>query len=386
MSALTQPLDITAAGCAFPSGPGLALADIALNSQLALTRKHPYFVDRCGAPVRVSVFPEKTAFDSARWWALAEAALNDLRQAALSDLSPESTQATRIWLVLPAAQRPGQPADLTEHLLAALRTWAPQNTAIDCLYGGHAAAGQAIEQASRWLGNNPRGQGIVLAIDCPLASDTLYWLEKEGLLHGSHTPYEGSARANPYGRIPGEGAAAVLLHPARQHPALATLIGLGLASEPILHNDPRPSLGQGLSTASRQALEQAARNGQAARWFTRQAEARPQVSTLYTDLNGEPYRGDEYGFTLLRISGWLQSEHQRQAPALISGDLGSASLITHLALSAWRLHQTTSQSASENESSETVWHLLLASSDDAERAALVLIKPDDATPYSADYS
>lgn len=57
---------------------------------------------------------------------------------------------------------------------------------------------------------------------------------------------------------------------------------------------------------------------------------------------------------------------------------------TDLALSARRLHQTTTESASEN--SETAWHLLLASSDDAERAALVLIKPDDATPHSADYS
>jgi 3-oxoacyl-[acyl-carrier-protein] synthase-1 len=72
---------------------------------------------------------------------------------------------------------------------------------------------------------------------------------------------------------------------------------------------------------------------------------------------------DQFGFTALRISERLCEDWQRHTPALISGDVGSASALLHVALSANLLRRP------EN---RTQTHLLLSSSDDSLRSALVL--------------
>jgi 3-oxoacyl-[acyl-carrier-protein] synthase-1 len=55
-------------------------------------------------------------------------------------------------------------------------------------------------------------------------------------------------------------------------------------------------------------------------------------------------------------------DHTHQTPALVSGDLGAASAITHTALAAWSSHTQP----------DGTTHLILASSDDPLRGALVL--------------
>lgn len=59
----------------------------------------------------------------------------------------------------------------------------------------------------------------------------------------------------------------------------------------------------------------------------------------------------------------LHENWQRHTPALISGDVGNASALLHVALSANLLRQ---------QEHRTQTHLLLSSSDDSLRAALVL--------------
>lgn len=49
---------IIAASCTFPSGPTLALADIAHRLQFALIRKHPQWVDLCQFPIKACFYPE----------------------------------------------------------------------------------------------------------------------------------------------------------------------------------------------------------------------------------------------------------------------------------------------------------------------------------------
>lgn len=92
------------------------------------------------------------------------------------------------------------------------------------------------------------------------------------------------------------------------------------------------------------------------------------IGKLYVDLNGEPYRADQFGFTYQRIRRWLKPGVVRRVLALVTGDLGCASLITHLALSARELHGGTS--------GDPDWHLILSSSDDVARGALVLTRPE----------
>ena len=182
--------------------------------------------------------------------------------------------------------------------------------------------------------------------------EALHWLDLQGLLHGASTPLHGQLRRNAYGRVPGEGAAAIALGASVQlAPASwARLLGCATALEPVTHTSPRPCTGLGLTQAARQAIEQARTHSPA------------PVGQLIADLNGEPYRADQFGFAALRLGRAFTPDWQRSVPALASGDLHSASALAHVALAAygqWRRPQGT--------------HILvLASSDDTLRGAAVL--------------
>lgn len=178
----------------------------------------------------------------------------------------------------------------------------------------------------------------------------MIWLEDQRLLHNSHAFYKGEARRNPYGRVPGEGAAVLMLAPTKFLPGWCTLPGIATGEERILRDDDQPCLGLGLSRATHEAIKQARVNS---------------VSPLFTDVNGEVYRFDEYGFTLSRLGGVLADDFQRVAPVLASGDLGCASLVTHLALAAWQLK-------SKTEIIDEAGTLVLSSSDNHQRCAVVL--------------
>ena len=50
-----------------------------------------------------------------------------------------------------------------------------------------------------------------------------------------------------------------------------------------------------------------------------------KIDDVICDMNGEPYRGDEYGFTIARTSEYFQSASDFVAPADTWGDIGAAS-------------------------------------------------------------
>lgn len=342
-------MNITAASGFFPSGPGMALASIALDVQMALNRQHPFYVDRSGAAVRASFFPQPATFDSARWVAMALAVLQDLQQQ-LPDGHPALQAATELdlWLVLPPAARAGVPADLAPALVSACQG-APFSFAdVKFICGGHAAPVQALHQAAQALQTRQAASAaIVMALDSWLHPAALNWLERENLLHNAGKPFEGGMRRNPWGRIPGEAAAAIML--SLHGPAWCKILGTGAAPEAIPRNDARPCLGHGWTQAALQALAT--------------LPAAQKVSHIFSDLNGEPYRADQFGFTALRLSDKLAPNWQRHTPALVSGDVGCASALLHAALSANLLRQAGAGAQT---------HLLLSSSDDNLRAALVL--------------
>lgn len=346
-------MNITAASCVFPSGPGIALADVALRTTLALNRKHPFYLDRSGNPVRASYFPEPKQFDITRWIALAQAALHDLyNQLPMPD--PRAPQASQygLWLVVPPATRAGVPANLAEQLFAAVKNGPFSFNAAHVTEGGHAAPVVALHQAGKSL-NTTQAAGsqsaIVLAVDSWLHPDALTWLEGEDLLHNAGKLYGGQTRCNPYGCVPGEAAAAVMV--SHSGVAWCQIKGAGAALEPVLRTATSPCTGQGWTQAAKQALETLPNE--------------QKITHVVSDLNGEPYRADQFGFTALRISGRLVDDWQRYTPALVSGDVGTATALVHVALSANLLRQQASGQAAQT-------HLLLSSSDDNLRAALVL--------------
>lgn len=371
---MTTSVAIVGASCAFPSGPTLPLADCALRAQLAMLRKHPSYVDGCGFNVRASYFPNpEFGFDSTRWCSLARMALDEL--ADTLDASPALRRMRQqLWLVLPRASRGGVPAGLTDALFAAAQFERFRWEQIKTVRGGHAVGAQAIRLAADAVcaGNT---LAVVLALDSWLHPAALHSLEQARLLHGAHATHEGKAVPNPYGRVPGEGAAALALaHAAGRppswttglrrrisalrkdslpapsiSPAWALLRAAALGEEGQTVDRPGPCLGMGLTRAATQALATAGSG---------------LVSHISADLNGEPYRADEFGFTTLRLADSLASGWQRTTPALVSGDIGVASAISQLALAAYRMRYRLEPQAERQ--------LILCSSDDTLRAAMVV--------------
>ncbi|MET3623766.1 beta-ketoacyl synthase [Burkholderia ambifaria] len=352
---------IVSASCIFPSGPSIELADTAVRAQLAQLQRHPDYVDGAGEPVRGSFFPVERPFDSARWGALAREALEQV----MGDLVRRGHDALQgrirwLWIVLPEnALRPGLPSDLVETVRASVQEVAEGWTEVLIRKGGHAAGVAAIEEAAERLDADPTALAVVLGVESGLSHDALMWLDARSLLHGAQRAYRGRFRVEPYGRVPGEGAAAVALSGqlASGGKGWARLLGVGHAHEAHTHDSGKVCIAAGLSQAVRAALGQG------------QEFSADPIGWISVDLNGEPYRADQFGFTALRIAEVLAPGWQRVVPALASGDLASASAVAHVALAAYGMSKRPRQ----------VNHLVLSSSDDSLRGA-VLIGPTDPSP------
>ncbi|MFU2315809.1 hypothetical protein [Rahnella sp. PCH160] len=126
------------------------------------------------------------------------------------------------------------------------------------LRGSHAEAGNALLQI-RQQQRHDRALtiDIVVAVESWLSPETLIWLENQHLLHNSHAFYKGEVRRNPYGRVPGEGAAVLMLAPTKSLPCWCTVPGIAAGAERVLRDDDQPCLGLGLSSAAHEAIKQA---------------------------------------------------------------------------------------------------------------------------------
>jgi len=342
-------MNIVAAGCIFPAGPGISLASCALRALLPLNTFHPYYVDQTGNRIKVSWFQDSATFGIDRWLKLAQGALADL-YAQLPDPLPAALRrgSGALWLALPEAARPGVPAQLAESVMASLPKGPLNFGSYRYCHGGHAAAVDLIQGISQTKPSST-SFAVVLAVDSWLHPDSLHWLDTQGLLQGAGRAANRKVWRSPYGRIPGEGAAAVLL--SWNDSGWCPILGVGTASEPILYTDSRPCTGQGLTQAAQQALKGLSSEQRACR--------------VVVDLNGEPYRADQFGFTALRISSRLAEGWKQQTPALVTGDVGCATALVHIALSAYEL-------AHHKDDLDYGPRLLLSSSDDALRGAVVL--------------
>ncbi|WAC71149.1 beta-ketoacyl synthase [Roseateles sp. SL47] len=360
-----MPLWLLAASCCFPSGPTIALADAALRAQLRLTRRHPSYRDRAGVPAQVSSFPDpegriEGSPDAHRWGWLARHALAQLTTALAPHWESLLHRPRWLWLVLPDEHRPGVPADLPGALRQAMTQDLWPWSKVHVVRGGHAAGLLALEQARNALREASKTSGaapplaVVLATDAATDAESLAWLDAQNLLHGAYVHRPAGPRALAHGRVPGEGAAALALMTAPEPsgfgaPPWARLLGCSTALEPTDRHGGRPCVGAGLSGAARNAMAQA-------------GSSRPPIGLLFSDLNGEPYRADEFGFTALRLGPDLRDGWQRKTPAIVSGDLHGASGVANLAMAAYQLSKlATGQGC-----------LVLSSSDDSLRGAALL--------------
>jgi 3-oxoacyl-[acyl-carrier-protein] synthase-1 len=344
-------INIIGLGASTPIGRDIWSSAAAARAGLCGFSAHPYAIDKVGEPVRIARAPwiDASVEGVKRYLELllpaVEQALLPLEQLRQREAAP-----IRVLLALALpAPRPGRPQDLARLILEAVRDQhAKLFTAVSVFECGHAAGLVACETAMNSLTSGTADACVVACVDSYLSEQTLEWIEECDQLHG------GGPLNNAWGFIPGEGAAAILL--AGERVAVATgldaygsILSVGIGQESNLIKSDAVCIGEGLTQAFRSALEG--------------LDPMERIQNVFCDLNGEPYRADEYGFTALRTKERFRAAGDFIAPADCWGDVGAAGAALHVALAVI---------AHRKKYGSGALSLVWASSESGERGAAVI--------------
>jgi 3-oxoacyl-[acyl-carrier-protein] synthase-1 len=212
---------------------------------------------------------------------------------------------------------------------------------------GHAATAHACHVAMVDLESGRFSRAIVCGVDSMLEEETLECLGESRRLKTAE---------NPDGFAPGEAAACFLLERAgsgRQIAALARLDAVATATEPQPIWSPEPSAATGLSETIGATLAQLDDGG-------------ARTGLIVCDLNGESYRGREFGNTMPRTMRAIAAGCELWHPADCIGDTGAASFALSVCIGARALER-----GYANGGGVLVW----GSSDDGARGSLYLSTP-----------
>jgi 3-oxoacyl-[acyl-carrier-protein] synthase-1 len=353
-------VELVGGGACTSVGATLAASAAAVRAGISLFGDHPYMVDSISNPFVVAqarCVPEHCDAPAMRMLVMAAAAAEE----ALLPLASRPPAPLQVVVGLPPA-RPGL-ADgwtrefrdrLHRHLAARIETGSVE--VIEC---GHAAGLVALGAAWTRIRAGAASMCLVGGADSYLDVDTLEWLESCDQLHGA------GPRNNAWGFVPGEGAGFCLLasEEAAQACGLspwAQVHAVAVAHEPNLIKTDTVCLGHGLTAAFERVFEASGPRFE-------------PIDKAICDMNGEPYRADEFGFATLRTAERFVDTSRFDAPADCWGDVGAASGPLFANLAAVAGHKGYGESART---------LIWASSESGERAAAVL-GFDDIRPASA---
>lgn len=320
-----DPIVIVAMGARTPLGEDAWSSAAAVRAGIAGFCQHPYMIDTAGEPMRVAQVKSIDIGVSGadRFEALLLPAIDQTLEPLAGVLAGQ-----RLYMALALGlppERPGQPGELTRQLIKKLQArYSAVFSSVALFPHGHAAGLMALRAATAKLAQGALDACVVAGVDSYLEPETLEWLEDCDQLHGA------GPLNNAWGFIPGEAGAALLLmreSSARQHQLapLARVLGTGVAHEPKRIKTETVCIGEGLTAAFREALA-----------------ALPSgalISDVYCDMNGEPYRADEYGFTALRTKDAFASPSDFVAPADCWGDVAAAGAVLHLQLACAAAHK-----------------------------------------------
>ena len=290
-------------------GATAAATAAAVRAGIAGFEQHPFMVDTAGNRFIVAAAPYlgPDAMGAAR---LAELAV----PAALEATAPLARAAQTpipVYVGLPP-ERPGREKGLVGIVATRLRealSPASRLVKLELFETGHAAGAMAVRAAWEAVRSGAAEFALAGGVDSYLEPETLEWLEANDQVHSA-----GPAN-NEYGFIPGEGAGFVLLasaEAARRHnlsAAIDFLTATTTREEKLIKTD-AVCTGQGLTS------------------LFRSLAGEPQslwADHLYCDLNGEPYRSEEFGFATVRAGGIFRDPGAFTAPADCWGDVGAAS-------------------------------------------------------------
>ena len=314
-----EPIHVVSLGASTPVGRCAWSSAAAVRAGISGFGQHPYMIDTAGEPMRVARAPwldiDLTGVD--RFEALLYPAVDQ----AIEPLQAATTNPLNIALALGLpAPRPGLADDLKRTLMGRIADkYGSIFRTAAAFQAGHAAGLIAIEAAFKKLDRAELDACVVAGVDSYLAPETLEWIEECDQLHGA------GPLNNAWGFIPGEGAGVLLLMRGDvaqrlKLETLAQVLGVSTGFEPKRIKTKTVCIGEGLTQTFRAALASLPDG--------------VKVTDVYCDMNGEPYRADEYGFTALRTKEHFESASDFIAPADCWGDVCAAGGPLHVGLAA----------------------------------------------------
>jgi len=305
---MVNQLAVVGVGARTPVGLDAPSTAAAVRARISVMREHPFMLDDHAAPMVIcadATLPINCT-GSDRLLALAVPAARE----ALRPLLKNGIASARIGLLLALPEdrlgRGAQSKTVVSRLVSKLAQDIRVDP-IDCLYIGNAGGIACMEQAAICIGSGMCDFCLVGGIDSYLDPETLEWLDFQEQLHSDSTTW---------GFCPSEGAGFCVLTSQERAASLRIsapvgIAAVGIANEPNRIKSDTVCVGQGLSEAFKKALIALPNEN--------------QVNNTICDMNGEPYRGNEYGFAVLRASDKFADDSDIETPADCWGDVGAAS-------------------------------------------------------------
>ena len=304
-----ESICIVGVGATTPIGLNAPATAAAVSAGIAAMAFHPFMIDKIGSPMVVCASPampvELEVID--RFLGLALSA----SQEALIPLTGKTRALPEISVLLALPEeRPGISEHFESIFVERFSSALAQTINIQeiiCHPLGHAGGFLCMKQALSLIRSGKSQICLVGGVDSYLEPETLEWLDDIEQLHSETTIW---------GFCPGEGAAFCLLTSHK----LAVALGLSAEIELVTAattNEPNPiktetvCIGQGLTEAFQKTLADLPKDC--------------HVNLTICDMNGEPYRANEYGFAMLRTAASFTDDADFITPADCWGDVGAAS-------------------------------------------------------------
>lgn len=302
---------IIATGARTPLGLQAAPSAAAIRAGISKMGEHPFMIDQVGNPMPGALDAQ---LDSAmmgpeRLIALAETALREACASLTSDSSGHHLRLP-VYLGLPEP-RPGfseRDVEVVQHGLTKFGGLPIQISEVNVFTEGHAAGLSALATAIKQIQQGAFEACLVGGVDSYFQLDTMEWLDENRQLAGT---------VSRSAFVPGEGAGFCLLMAAHAWKrlglnALARVLAVATGKETKLIKTSDICLGEGLTTTVQDAVSGL-------------SPATEVISDIICDINGERYRGEEWGFVCLRLPQYFDDPTAYRSPADCWGDMGAAS-------------------------------------------------------------
>jgi 3-oxoacyl-[acyl-carrier-protein] synthase-1 len=250
---------------------------------------------------------------------LASHAINDLMTN--TQLTASDMKDARIYIAVPPLDRWGLDKNTADFIIHGLCKDNPllkgMENQILLFPEGHAAGASAIKEAIKALNTDEIQYAIVGGVDSLVDIDTLlFYFKKERIKYHD----------NPYGFMPGEASAFILLEKqvhanSRKAEIISLIMSANVGTEIITIWSENPSIGTGLSEVIRKTFSDLSDNG-------------IYTGSVICDLNGELYRAKEFSYAVPRILKNITTNWRLIHSASNLGDTGAASFIVSICTGA----------------------------------------------------